>query len=138
KTAAVSSEQATAKINSLVSRLDNNGTLIHELTTDTSVYANFKNTIVRLRTTSETISDFADSLKKTSGSLNKNDNAVGLLLHDKEVASDLKEITKNLNTSSRKLDEDLKALQHNFLLRKYFRKKEKQEKAKQDSSKIKL
>ena len=42
-------------------------------------------------------------------------------------AASLKQTLKNLETGSKKLDEDLEALQHNFLFRKYFRKKAKSE-----------
>jgi phospholipid/cholesterol/gamma-HCH transport system substrate-binding protein len=47
------------------------------------------------------------------------------LLHDEKAGGEVKSIIKNLDSSSVKLDEDLKALQHNFLLKKYFKKKAK-------------
>jgi phospholipid/cholesterol/gamma-HCH transport system substrate-binding protein len=50
----------------------------------------------------------------------------------------MKSIIVNLNSGSRKLDEDLEVLQHNFLLRGFFRKKARQEaKARAEAEKIK-
>jgi phospholipid/cholesterol/gamma-HCH transport system substrate-binding protein len=47
------------------------------------------------------------------------------MLHDDEAGAFFKESLKNLESSSKKLDEDLEAVQHNFLLRGYFKKKAK-------------
>ena len=49
-----------------------------------------------------------------------------MLLNDAQTAESIKEIIKNLQTSTQKLDENMEALQHNFLLRGFFRKKQKQ------------
>jgi len=48
------------------------------------------------------------------------------LLHDEDAADDLQRTLKNLRISSKELSDDLEAIQHNFLLRGFFRKKEKE------------
>jgi phospholipid/cholesterol/gamma-HCH transport system substrate-binding protein len=137
--ASINSEVAISKINEYVNALNNKGTLVNELTTDTLVYARFKSTLGHLNNASLSISEFADSLKQAGKSLSKTDNPAGVMLHDEKVAADLKEMIRNLNTSSQELDEDLKALQSNFLFRGYFKQQEKQRKKdaekKQDSLK---
>jgi phospholipid/cholesterol/gamma-HCH transport system substrate-binding protein len=60
--------------------------------------------------------------------------SIGVLLHDRKEGTRVKEILKNLESSSKKLDEDLEAAQHSFPFKKYFKNKSKQ--AKSDSSKI--
>jgi len=68
---------------------------------------------------------FITNLKNAGNNPNS---AIGVLLHDKEAGAYLKESMKNLESSSKKLDADLEAAQHNFLLRGYFKKKAKAEK----------
>lgn len=48
-----------------------------------------------------------------------------MILNDKQTADDIQITIQNLKAASKKLDEDLEALQHNFLLKGYFRKKNK-------------
>jgi phospholipid/cholesterol/gamma-HCH transport system substrate-binding protein len=92
------------------------------------LFTNLQKTISQFKDASTSISAFAENLNLAGTSLNKTDNLAGTILNDPQVASDLKNITKNLNTSSEKLDEDLKALQHNIFFRGYFRKLAKQNK----------
>jgi phospholipid/cholesterol/gamma-HCH transport system substrate-binding protein len=73
---------------------------------------------------------FTNSLNKAGGKLNTTDNALGELLNDPKGAEQVKDILINLHQSTALLNEDLKALQNNFLLKGYFKK---QAKAKEDS-----
>jgi phospholipid/cholesterol/gamma-HCH transport system substrate-binding protein len=51
-----------------------------------------------------------------------------VLLADTSFAQKLRTTIDNANSASAKLDENMEAMQHNFLLRGYFRKKERAEK----------
>jgi phospholipid/cholesterol/gamma-HCH transport system substrate-binding protein len=66
----------------------------------------------------------------TSNITNNRKSPVGVLLHDEATAANLKSTIQNLETSTDKLDENMEALQSNFLFRRYFRK---QAKAQKDS-----
>jgi len=138
KKASANSGTAVTKINDFVSGLNKPGGLANEVVNDTIVFAEFKKTIDQLKEASASISDFAENLNRAGKSLSKTDNAAGTILNDPQVASDLKNITKNLDSSSMKLNEDLRALQHNIFFRGYFHKQEKnRKKAVADSSALK-
>ncbi|MDO9615838.1 MAG: MlaD family protein, partial [Bacteroidota bacterium] len=120
------SEKAQQMINSLAdfsSSLNKKGTLANELTTDTMIFKSVKASVIQLQQMADTASVFITNLK-TAGS-NPN-TSIGVLLHDEEAGAHLKESIKYLESSSKKLDEDLEAVRHNFLLRGYFRKKAKE------------
>jgi phospholipid/cholesterol/gamma-HCH transport system substrate-binding protein len=93
--------------------------------TDTILYLKVKETLTQLANAANSVSKFTANLKITGERLNQKDNVAGVLLNDSIMAASIKVTLKNLETSSQKLDADLEALQHNFLLRGFFRKKEK-------------
>ena len=72
-------------------------------------------------------SDFSTSLRTAGQGLNDAHSPVGLMLHDQETADNLQRTIKNLRVSSQELSDDLLALQHNFLLRGFFKKKQKED-----------
>jgi phospholipid/cholesterol/gamma-HCH transport system substrate-binding protein len=121
------SSKAQQLVNSLATfsaGLNKKGTLANELTTDTVVFNSIKATVKELQQISDTAKLFITNLKKAEANPNS---TIGVLLHDKESGDRLKETIKNLDSSSKKLDEDLEAAQHSFLLRGYFKKKAKAE-----------
>lgn len=134
--ASVNAKTMTNTLAQFTSKLNTKGTLANELVTDTTVFRNLKASSVQLKQAAASATDVANNAKRASEKLNSTDNAIGILLNDQAVNTSLKKTIGNLETSSKKLDEDLEAAQHNFLLRGFFKKRDKAvEKQKADSLK---
>ena len=126
----VSLQKASAKaqqmLNSLAvfsSNLNKKGTLANELTTDTVVFRSVKASVLQLQQMADTATAFISNIKEVSSNPNT---ALGVMMHDEKSGVRLKETIKNLESSSKKLDDDLEAVQHNFLLRGFFKKRAKE------------
>ncbi len=127
--ATLSMQHAAGKADKLIGSLttfsdglNKKGTLANELTTDTVVFNSLKMAVLEFEKMADTAAVFIGNLKEAS---NNPKSTIGVLLHDEESGKHLKETLKNLESSSEKLDEDLLAIQHNFLFKGYFKKKEK-------------
>ncbi|HEY8895817.1 MAG TPA: MlaD family protein, partial [Niastella sp.] len=127
QTAAHNSELLSSRIAEYTAQLQRPGSLANGLVHDTMIMTNLQAAVKQINDAANAAHSFTANLKTVGDQLQTNDNAVGLLLNDKETAEQMKGIIENLNSGSRKLDEDLEALQHNFLFRGFFRKKAKQE-----------
>lgn len=129
--ASANAQNITSSVAEYASKLQTKGTLASDLVTDTIVFSRLKATATQLQEVSATAKSVVNNLNNaTNGlgnSLNNKKTPVGMLLHDEDAAADIKVTLQNLQTSSIKLDENLEALQHNFLLRRFFKKKAKQE-----------
>lgn len=131
KLAATNAQQMLVGVSDYTAKLNRKGFLANDLVTDTVIFSRLRATVRQIDALSERANDVVIGLNKASENvqqkLNDNSSAVGLLLNDKQTAADLRTTIKNLSTSTQKLDENMEALQHNFLLRGFFRKKAKQE-----------
>ncbi len=119
------SKAVIANLDAFTAKLNTKGSLADQLATDTTMFTVLKGTITQLRDIATTAGQMTDNLKGASDRLNDSTNIPGVLLQDKEAAASLKRTILNLENSSQRLDEDLTAAQHNFLLRGYFKKKDK-------------
>jgi len=124
-------EALTANAANYTARLNAKGTLANDLVSDTVIFSSLRSTVTQLQKVSVTsdsvINNLKDASNNFSNALNNSKAPVGMLLHDEQAASNLKITLQNLQTGTKKLDEDLEALQHNFLFKGFFRKKAKRE-----------
>jgi phospholipid/cholesterol/gamma-HCH transport system substrate-binding protein len=125
--AARNSQLLSSRIAEYTAQLEKPGSLANGLVHDTVIMTNLQAAVKQINDAANAAHSFTSNLKSVSDQLHTDDNAVGVLLNDQQAADNLKNILENLNSGSRKLDEDLEALQHNFLFRGYFRKKAKRE-----------
>ena len=118
KQASEKAQQTLNNLNVYSAGLNKEGTLANQLVSDTVVFNSFKYSMLRVQQIADTATVFIANLKQ---SISNPKSSVGLLLNDEETGADLKETIKNLESSSKKLNEDLEALKHNFLFKKYFK-----------------
>ena len=127
-----SAAQLAVQLNQFSNKMNTKGGLADQLLTDTTTFNRIKAAAAQLQQAATNASVLTDNLNKASNKLNSTDNIIGVLLNDPKGAVKVQTTLNYLQQSSVKLNDDLEAVQHNFLLKGFFRKREK---AKEDSLK---
>jgi phospholipid/cholesterol/gamma-HCH transport system substrate-binding protein len=117
----------TANLSEFSGKLNNEGYFLNDLATDTSIMASLKHTAQQLNQVSVNANTVVENLNATTAKLNSNKGVVGVLLSDEQAAADMRQTLMNLESGTRKLDQNMEAMQHNFLLRGFFKKQAEQE-----------
>ena len=126
RNATAGSEAMIANLKDFSERLRAPGGLASQLTSDTTVFNHLRGAVAKLDDAAAQVHEFSNSLQTAGAGLNDKNAPIGMLLHDEDAADNLQRTLKNLRVSSQELSEDLEALQHNWLLRGFFKKKDKQ------------
>jgi phospholipid/cholesterol/gamma-HCH transport system substrate-binding protein len=126
--ASVNAQVLTGHLADFASKVNREGHLAHDLVTDHTTYASLTSSVEKFEQAASDAATLVDKLEQGTTDPNT---PIGTLLHDEEAGADLKETLENLNEGSVLLSENLEAMQHNFLLRGFFKKKEKEEKPEQ-------
>jgi phospholipid/cholesterol/gamma-HCH transport system substrate-binding protein len=74
------------------------------------------------------------NLADISSRISQGKGALGKLLHDTTLSSNISSTMKNLKSSSEGLNQNMEAAKHSFLLRGFFKKKEKEKKKKEEEA----
>lgn len=133
KSATVHANAISNNLSDYTTRLKTKGSLADELVTDTTVFAGLRSAMVQMNEVAHKTNGIVEHLNQVSGQLSNPNTPVGTLLNDQRAADDLKETLRNLSSGTAKLDENMEALQHNFLLRGFFRRKAREESKKKST-----
>lgn len=119
--------KAMDNINTKIAAINLNNSVAGVLVNDKAQAQKMKNIITNLEVSSQNINKTIDSINKTITQIKNGKGAVNYLSTDEEFVKNLNQTIKNLNEGTDKFNQSMEALKHNFLLRGYFKKLEKEE-----------
>jgi phospholipid/cholesterol/gamma-HCH transport system substrate-binding protein len=111
--------------------LVNDQTLPHQLENlatrfDSLLIVQGRPVMENLRQSSEDIAASSAKLKAATKAMERGDGLAATILNDTAASNKLLEILTNLDEGTARFNENMEAMKHNFLFRRYFRKMEKQ------------
>jgi phospholipid/cholesterol/gamma-HCH transport system substrate-binding protein len=122
RSASANADYFFASLSEYGNKLNRRGSLANDLVTDTVIYRSVVASVQRLEGIADTADVLVSKLKKASTNPKS---PLGVMIYDEQAGANLKSTIGNLESSSEKLNQNLEALKHSFLLRKYFKKEEK-------------
>lgn len=130
KTTSDNLDDITGNLNVIVSNVRNGKGTVGELLTDSTIALDMKDAIVKIRNigvTADTLSARINSLiSDVNNEINNGNGTVNALLKDSKIKTDLSNSLKNIELGTKAFNENMEAIKHSFLFRKYFRRIEKQ------------
>ncbi len=135
-------ETFARNLNTMGNSLNNPANLPYQLINNKTIMPEIEKSVTNLSESSDILKSTSTSLKNTSNQanqfvanvqndyskiINDQNSVLGVLMHNKEAGSNVKNTLNNVESGSEKLDEDLEALQHSIFFRRYFKKKDKEE-----------
>jgi phospholipid/cholesterol/gamma-HCH transport system substrate-binding protein len=90
-----------------------------------------------LKTSADNAAVITTNLADISTRISSGKGALGKLLHDTTLSTNISATMKNLKNSSAGLNDNMEAAKHSFLLRGFFKKKEKEKKKKREEDSLK-
>lgn len=100
---------------------------IGALITDTTFSTQLHQSVVNIKLISDSLALVTGDLHYITSNVKNGKGAVGTLLMDTTFVGNLNKSMENIKSGTKGFDEDMEALKHNILLRRYFKKKAKEE-----------
>lgn len=127
KTSSQNAQQLSTDLAAYTAKLQQPGSLTNDIIKDTVIFQRLRSASRQVDVLAADAKTIISKLDKTTNNLSDPTKPAGLILNDPSTTNDLKQIIRNLESSTQKLDENMEALQHNFLLRGFFKKKARKE-----------
>lgn len=128
ESAANGADQASGEINLLLRQAGSGKGIVGTLLSDTIVSTEFKSTLIDIRAAGTKLQFAAEGLYQMTDRFKQGKGTIDLLLVDTSFRNEVSRSMQNIRSASEKLDEDMDALRESFLLRRYFKKSEKEKK----------
>lgn len=126
--AAGNARSLTEGVNSLVADLEGGKGALGVLLSDKAAEADVRKMLSELHSAADTLGLAIGRIDRFSQSLESDKGLLHTLVRDTALATNVRHMMIRLDTTTLLLNEDLRALQRNFLFRKYFKEKAKQAK----------
>lgn len=97
------------------------------LLTDTLFSQKLNQTIVNVKIISDTLAYISGDLRNVTQKIKNGEGAIGTILMDTTFVNNLNQSMINIKNGSKALDENMEALRHSILLKRYFKKQEKED-----------
>jgi len=127
--ASVSTKQLTAELNQVIHDLKQERGLVQHLIYDTVMSGQLERTLAQLEQTSQQTVTMTqkvnDLISGVQNEIKEGKGPANAILSDTSMTGSLHRSLSNIEKSTATFNENMTALQHNFLFRGYFRKKEK-------------
>ena len=125
KTASNNAITITKNVNSLIQDAKTGDGLAAYLLTDTTFAAGLNKTLRNAQSVSLKADHLMDSVSQVIAEIQIKDGNIGKIMADTMLNYNLGQTAENVRLGTQKFDENMEALKHNFLFRRYFKKLEK-------------
>ncbi|TAI48442.1 MlaD family protein [Flagellimonas allohymeniacidonis] len=129
KQTSIQTNAATKELNSLLASVGSEGTLMHFLLRDSIAGIKMKGIVQNLENSSVHLDTLLDNLNGLSKDLNSEEGALAYLTRDTSLVKQLERTIENIEQGTGRFNENMEALKHNFLTRRYFKKQAKEQKS---------
>ena len=112
----------TGDLNRIVKHVESGKGSIGALLMDTSFSSELKQSIVNVKVITDSVAMITGDLRSLSSGIKSGKGTIGTLLMDTTFVKDLNQSIKNIGNGAKGFEDNMEALKHSVLLRKYFKK----------------
>ncbi len=116
----------TGDLGGIVKHIKEGKGTVGALLTDTAFSQKLNQTIVNVKIISDSLAYISGDLRSVTKRIKNGEGAIGTILMDTAFVNNLNQSMINIKNGSQGLNENMQALKHSFLLRKYFKKQAKE------------